>query len=474
MPRVGLEALPAGDGGAARARRARPRTPRRRGRGARPDGAAAAAGARTRSRAPRASPPRRSRGRARPPSPPAARRAARRRRWRPVSARWASASRAASRASTGISGGERGGHAGRSDRAAAAPAAARRGRRSPPAEAAATSTHRPQAEHAAVRDRLGGDVEPAQRRHRPATEHDGHAVAHHERVDDRDHDRERHRPQQRPRHRAARPARPPPRPARRPPAARPAAAGARTRAPPPRAAGTTARRDAGTRGVQRARAARWSRLVRPRRVPAAGCRRRPRSRARSAPSAAPRSAPPRPRPTPTSSVPVTTQVGACPSTLVAATRPAPARSVRTGSPSASSTSIASPVLARPREHAGGRRPALEPARDAVRAHVRPAADEHAQDLLPADCSITERETASTPAPAAASSTSSHERSASPAHTSLTGKRLPSRPVGNGSGNEPTTAGTRWAASHRWWSHHTRSPALRRRSAAPTGASMPLT
>ena len=71
-------------------------------------------------------------------------------------------------------------------------------------------------------------------------------------------------------------------------------------------------------------------------------------------------------------------------------------------------------------------------------------------------------------------TSSHERSASPAQTSRTGKRLPSSPVANGSGNEPTTAGMRWAASHWWWSHHTRSPALSRRSAAPMGASMPLT
>ena len=71
-------------------------------------------------------------------------------------------------------------------------------------------------------------------------------------------------------------------------------------------------------------------------------------------------------------------------------------------------------------------------------------------------------------------TSSHERSASPTHTSRTGNRLPSMPVANGSGNEPTTAGTRCAASHAWWSHHTRSPAVTRRSAAPTDASIPLT
>ena len=93
---------------------------------------------------------------------------------------------------------------------------------------------------------------------------------------------------------------------------------------------------------------------------------------------------------------------------------------------------------------------------------------------PPDCSITERETESTPDLVSRVVTSSHERSASPAQTSLTGKRLPSRPVANGSGKEPTTAGIRCAASHVWWSHHTRSPALRRRSAAPMGASMPLT
>ena len=49
-------------------------------------------------------------------------------------------------------------------------------------------------------------------------------------------------------------------------------------------------------------------------------------------------------------------------------------------------------------------------------------------------------------------------SASPAQTSFTGNRLPSSPVLNGSGNEPTTAGTRCAASQARWSHHTRSPA----------------
>ena len=55
------------------------------------------------------------------------------------------------------------------------------------------------------------------------------------------------------------------------------------------------------------------------------------------------------------------------------------------------------------------------------------------------------------------STSSHERPSGPRHTSRIGSFLPSTPDLNGSGNAPTTAGTRIAASQSWWSNHTRSP-----------------
>ena len=140
--------------------------------------------------------------------------------------------------------------------------------------------------------------------------------------------------------------------------------------------------------------------------------------------------------TPTSSVPVTTQVGACASTLVAATRPAPARSVRTGRPSPSSSTIASPVLV------GCANTPVDPGpRSSRRATLSRRISAQRPTITrstswPSDCSSTERETALTPAFSSRFDTSSHERSASSAHTSRTGKRLPSRPVTNGSGNAP--------------------------------------
>jgi hypothetical protein len=81
---------------------------------------------------------------------------------------------------------------------------------------------------------------------------------------------------------------------------------------------------------------------------------------------------------------------------------------------------------------------------------------------------------SIPAASSRSDTSSQRSAASTAQSIRTGKRFPSEPWRNGSGNDPTTAGTRIATLQSRWSHHTRSPPETSRSAAPTSSSMPFT
>jgi len=71
-------------------------------------------------------------------------------------------------------------------------------------------------------------------------------------------------------------------------------------------------------------------------------------------------------------------------------------------------------------------------------------------------------------------TSSHAAAIGFAHSIRTGSRFPPLPCRNGSGNEPTTAGTRIAAPQSWRSHQIRSPGCRRTAAAPCDDSIPLT
>ncbi len=59
------------------------------------------------------------------------------------------------------------------------------------------------------------------------------------------------------------------------------------------------------------------------------------------------------------------------------------------------------------------------------------------------------------------------------HSTRTGRRLPSSPLANGSGNAPTIAGMRMAALQSRWSHWMRSPGSTSHSAAPSSASEPV-
>ncbi len=72
-------------------------------------------------------------------------------------------------------------------------------------------------------------------------------------------------------------------------------------------------------------------------------------------------------------------------------------------------------------------------------------------------------------------TSRHAGALVSTQSTRTGRRLAvPGPDRNGSGNEPTTAGTRWAPSQARRSHQIRSPARTFVVAAPFGASLPLT
>ena len=164
---------------------------------------------------------------------------------------------------------------------------------------------------------------------------------------------------------------------------------------------------------------------------------------------------------PTSSVPVTIQVGACASTLVAATRPAPARSVRTGLPSESSSDDRVAGARRPREHAAG---AAGRARAGARRRpgARPTSGRRPRAGPP------RRPTARSPSARRAVDARRRQPRRSPRRTSARRRRR--RRAGPGSACPPGRSRTARGRSRRrrgpaarpptsWWSHHTRSPAL---------------
>src|ERR1700729_4167954 len=103
------------------------------------------------------------------------------------------------------------------------------------------------------------------------------------------------------------------------------------------------------------------------------------------------------------------------------------------------------------------------------AHVPTStASESVPDPVPSSCVA-----AGTPAALSSAATCLHASGTSGAHSSVVGSRRPLTPCTNGSGNEPTTAGTSSVAVQSCRSHQIRSPACTAVLAAPILASIPL-
>ena len=376
--------------------------------------------------------------------------------------RWASRNRRASRASTGtIRVASAAVSAERNESAAERAQQLVRVDRGGVQREAGDHDQRAQAEDRAVGRRLERHVDRAERRHVADPRDHGQPVAHDERVDQRDQQRERQPPQQRARDHVA-----------------DARAGAgqqhreQHRAEHERVlegqrhAGqhhAVERADPGARGVQRARPAAVGHglaVLRPS-AAAAAARGRSRPRPRSGRAAASRSARPPRRRRPTSSVPVTTQVGCWSRWLVAATSPEPAPSVRTASPRASSSSKRSPSAVGRAKTPESFGPCSRRRDGRVAADVGPAADEHPQHRgarLGAERRRGRRP--SRPTPRAGVRDLARRRAARRRRTrSAPAAACPSARTRTAPGYEPTTAGMRIAAPQSWWSHHTRSPAV---------------
>src|SRR6185437_9737177 len=177
--------------------------------------------------------------------------------------------------------------------------------------------------------------------------------------------------------------------------------------------------------------------------------------------------------TPAASAPVTSQVGDDDPCAVAATSPAPAPSVRTtwpwGSRSASEWP-SSPLNRAYTPLADGpcaiRMPANVPC-SSLHVPTR-TASESVPDPVPSNCVA-----AGTPAALSSAATCLHASDTSGAHSSVVGSRRPLLPCTNGSGNDPTTAGTESVALQSCKSHQMRSPRCTAVPAAPTLAWIPL-
>ncbi len=177
--------------------------------------------------------------------------------------------------------------------------------------------------------------------------------------------------------------------------------------------------------------------------------------------------------TPASFVPVTTHTIALSTSFVAAIRPAPAVSVAVVSPLAPSSVSVWPFDAKRAYTPLARGPLsmLVTLGSPCTAVHCPTTTCSASGSAPLPIAAT---AAGTPSARNRSITVRHGALCAAAHSTRTGSRLPSVPFRNGSGNEPTTAGTSsvWLQSCR--SHHTWSPSFTFVAAAPFGASIPLT